>query len=437
MDKIQTKVENLKKEMIENRRYFHSHPETGWFTFFTTAKIASMMKSYGYSLKMGREVVKPEARQGLGTKEAMQRYLERAKGLLSKEEQEFLPVMEDGLTGLVAEIDTGRAGKITAFRFDIDGVDVTESREGAHRPTKEGFGADIDGIMHSCGHDGHITIGLGLAKIISENLDDFNGKFRFIFQTAEEGTRGAVGMEPTGILEGIDYLLGGHIGFQAKKSGGIICGTNKLLATSKFDVHFKGRSAHAAGAPQEGANALLAAAQTSLAMHAITRHADGVTRINVGVLRAGEGRNVIAPNGYIACETRGETTELNEFMYQRCMDIIKGVSIMHGVEYEVKLTGGTSGGDSSKEVTELYEKAALESPYIKNDLIVKEFDFGACEDFAHFMQAVQKAGGKSGYLMIGTDLAAGHHNCSFDFDENALLAGVDVFLRSVYMLNGR
>ncbi|MGB2553869.1 amidohydrolase, partial [Campylobacter sp. MOP51] len=86
--------------------------------------------------------------------------------------------------------------------------------------------------------------------------------------------------------------------------------------------------------PQEGANALLAAAEAALAMHAITRHADGVTRINVGVLRAGEGRNVIAPNGYIACETRGETTELNEFMYQRCMDIIKGVSIMHGVEYD-------------------------------------------------------------------------------------------------------
>ena len=244
-------------------------------------------------------------------------------------------------------------------------------------------------------------------------------------------------MEQAGVLDGVDYLLGGHIGFQAKTSGGIICGTNKLLATSKFDVNFTGRSAHAAGAPQEGANALLAAAQTALAMHGITRHADGVTRINVGVLRAGEGRNVIAPNGYIACETRGETTELNEFMFQKCMDIVAGVAQMYGVQYDVKLTGGTSGGDSSEEITDIYEHAARQSPFIKDELIVRDLNFGACEDFAHFMHAVQKAGGKSGYLMIGTKLAAGHHNGAFDFDESALLSGTDVFLRSAYAINGK
>ena len=437
MDAIGAKVEALKDEMVKNRRFFHSHPETGFFTFFTTAKIASELKKLGYSLKMGREIMKPEARAGLGSEKDKEKYLERAKSLLSADEREFLPVMEDGLTGVVAEIDTGRPGKTLAFRFDIDGVDVTESKDEAHRPFKEGFRADIDGITHACGHDGHITIGLAMAKLIAQNLDDFKGKFRFIFQTAEEGTRGAVPMEQAGVLEGVDYLLGGHIGFQAKTSGGIICGTNKLLATSKFDVNFTGRSAHAAGAPQEGANALLAAAQAALAMHGITRHADGVTRINVGVLRAGEGRNVIAPNGYIACETRGETTELNEFMFQKCMDIVAGVAQMYGVQYDVKLTGGTSGGDSSEEITDIYERAARQSPFIKDELIVRDLNFGACEDFAHFMHAVQKAGGKSGYLMIGTKLAAGHHNGAFDFDESALLSGTDVFLRSAYTINGK
>ena len=126
---------------------------------------------------------------------------------------------------------------------------MTESAEAAHRPCKEGFGSDIAGITHACGHDGHMAMGLALAKLIAKNLDDFNGKFKFIFQTAEEGTRGAVAMEAAGVLEGIEYLLGGHIGFQAETNGGIVCGTNKLLATSKFDVHITGRSAHAAGAP--------------------------------------------------------------------------------------------------------------------------------------------------------------------------------------------
>lgn len=437
MSKADGKAIALKDELVKNRRFFHSHPETGWFTFFTTASIIKKLKEYGYTLKLGREIVKPDAREGLGSKEALDAAIERAKSLLPKEDHHLLDVMEDGLTGVVADIDTGREGPFLAFRFDIDGVDVTESKEDSHRPTKEGFRADIDGITHACGHDGHITIGLALAKIISENIDDFKGKFRFIFQTAEEGTRGAVGMEPTGILDGVDYLLGGHIGFQATEDGGIICGTNKLLATSKFDVIFSGISAHAAGAPQEGANALLAAAEAALAMHGITRHAKGVTRINVGVLRAGEGRNVIAPNAYMACETRGETTELNEFMKKKCYEIVEGVSKIHGVTYEIKGTGGTAGGDSSPEITKLYEKAAAESPYIDNDKIVGDYDFGACEDYAHFMSAVQNKGGKSGYLMIGTKLAAGHHNKAFDFNEDCLVTGVDVFLRATYDLNGK
>ncbi|ASM39111.1 MAG: amidohydrolase [Campylobacter sputorum] len=436
MDKIANMVLSLKDEMIKTRRFFHSHPETGFFTFFTTAVIADKLSKLGYKLKMGREVVKPDARQGLGTKEACEEAIKRAKNLLNDNQIKYLDVMEDGLTGLVAEIDTGRSGKLVAFRFDIDGVDVTESNDDNHRPFKEGFCSDIKGITHACGHDSHITMGLTLAKLIAENLDDFSGKFRFIFQTAEEGTRGAVAMEKAGVCDGIDFLLGAHMGFQADKIGSIICGSNKLLATTKFDVTINGVSAHAAGAPQDGKNALLAASQMALNMHGITRHSDGVTRVNVGVLRAGEGRNVIAPNGYLACETRGETTELNEFMFEKCKDIIKGVSEIYGVSSDIKITGGTAGGDTDKEVSQMIYELAKTSPFITAE-IIKEKDFGACEDFAHFMHTVQKNGGKSGYMMIGTDLKAGHHNSKFDINEGSMLAGVDMFLRASYKLNSK
>lgn len=437
MDTIARKAKALEQELIATRRFFHQHPETGWFTFFTTAQIIKKLTAYGYTLKLGRDIIVPEARQGVGSPEALEEALTRAKNLLDPQDHGLLEVMEDGLTGVVAQLDSGRPGPCLAFRFDIDAVDVTESKDPSHRPVKEGFRADIDGIAHTCGHDGHITIGLGLARLISENIQDLKGTFRFIFQTAEEGTRGAVGMEPAGILEGIDTLLGAHIGFQAKTSSGVICGVNNFLATSKFDVTFTGKAAHAAGAPQEGANALLAAAEAATQMHAITRHAEGVTRINVGVLRAGEGRNVIAPNAFMACETRGVTTELNDFMKEKCMNIIKGVAMIHSVDYNVTKVGGTSGGDSSKAVTALFEKVALASPFVEDEKIVKELDFGACEDFAHFMRAVQQAGGQSGYMMIGAKLEAGHHNQGFDFDEACLVTGVDLFLRAAYELNGK
>lgn len=393
------------------------------------------MAKMGFDVKLGREVVKPEARQGLGSKEDCEKYLKRAKTLLNDEQIKYLDKMEDGLTGLVADIDTGRPGKFVAFRFDIDGVDVTECKDENHRPFKEGFSSDIDGITHACGHDGHITIGLFTAKLISQNLDKFKGKFRFIFQTAEEGTRGAVAMEKAGVVKGVDYLLGGHIGFQATTMRSIICKTDKLLATTKFDVTLTGKSAHASGAPEEGNNALLAASQMALNMYGITRNAKGTTRINVGVLKAGEGRNVIAPNAYLACETRGETTELNEFMKNECEKIVRGVSEIYGVSYDIKITGGTSGGNSDAEVAEIYENAAKESPFIDDDKILTELSFGACEDFAHFMHTVQLQGGKSAYLMIGTTLKAGHHNSKFDFDEDSLLTGVDIFVRSAYEIN--
>ncbi len=132
------------------------------------------------------------------------------------------------------------------------------------------------------------------------------------------------------------YLLGAHIGFQATQSKGVICGVNKFLSTSKFDVTFKGKSAHAAGAPQEGANALLAAAEAAIQMHSITRHSGGTTRINVGKLIAGEGRNVIAPNAFMACETRGVTTETKWFYENKCMNIVEGVAKIHSVDYEVR-----------------------------------------------------------------------------------------------------
>lgn len=435
MSNIHEEVKVLEKELVETRRFFHSHPETGWLTFFTTATIIDKLKKLGYDLKMADEIVSVRHQLGLGNKEQIEQAKKRAKNLLNDDLHYLVDEMKDGLTGVVASIDTNIEGPTTAFRFDIDGVDVTESKDDTHIPFKEGFSSDIEGITHACGHDGHATIGLGLAKLISENKDKFKGKFIFIFQPGEEGCRGAVGMEPTGILNDVDYLIGAHIGFQAKENKGIICGINKFLSTSKFDVYFTGKSAHAAGAPQEGCNALLAASEAAIQMHAITRHADGVTRINVGVLKAGEGRNVIAPNAFMACETRGVTTELNDFMKQKCIDILDGVSKIHSVKYELIETGGTAGGDSSKEITKLFKEAALESPYIEDDLIVEEFDFGACEDFAHFMRTVQKNGGQSGYAMIGTNLAAGHHNKSFDFDENCLVSGLDIFYRLAFKLN--
>lgn len=124
-------------------------------------------------------------------------------------------------------------------------------------------------------------------------------------------------------------------------------------------------------------------------------------------------------------------------MLKRCKDIIKGVSEIYDVQSEITITGGTAGGDSDKEISDMIYELAKISPFIDDDKIIKEKDFGACEDYAHFMHSVQKSGGKSGYVMIGTNLSAGHHNSKFDINEDSMLAGVDLFLRAAYKINSK
>lgn len=437
MKNLKEQVDEVEAQLVKDRRFFHSHPETGWFTFLTSAKIASRLDELGYEVLLGEKIVKKDARFGLGNSEALQSAKERAKKILSEKEQQYLEFMEDGLTGVVGIIDTKIEGPVTAFRFDIDGVDVKESVDENHKPFRDGFRADIDSVTHACGHDGHIAIGLGVAKLIKENISNFKGKFKLIFQTAEEGTRGAYAMSEAGVVNDVNYLFGAHIGFQAKRSGGIICATTKFLATTKFDVTFKGVSAHAAGAPQDGNNALLAASQCALNMHQISRHSNGVTRINVGVLKAGSGRNVIAEDGFLACETRGETTELNNYMYKQCENIINGICEIYQVKAQITKVGATAGGDSDEFSQNLVYKVALVSPFINKEAIVKSADLGACEDFSHLMNEVQRNGGKSGYMMIGSKLSAGHHNSCFDFDESSMKVGVDIFLRVAKELNSK
>ena len=181
-----------------------------------------------------------------------------------------------------------------------------------HRPFKEGFNSLHHNEMHACGHDGHVTVGLAVAKLIADNKDSMAGTIKLVFQPAEEGVRGARAMVAKGIVDDADYMFGGHIGFKATVSGTIVCLTGGLLATTKLDAHFKGMSSHAGAAPEEGRNALLAAAAASVAMHSISRHGQGASRINVGVLQAGTGRNVLPDVALIKMETRGANSVRSE-----------------------------------------------------------------------------------------------------------------------------
>ncbi|MDW7669946.1 MAG: amidohydrolase, partial [Bacillota bacterium] len=271
---------------------------------------------------------------------------------------------------------------------------------------------------------GHITIGLGLAKWLSENTNLWSGSIKLIFQPAEEGVKGAKSMVAAGILDDRDYFLSGHIGiFNGEDT--LYTNIGDFLSTSKFDVYFKGKSVHAGMSPHNGRNALLAASSSALQLHAISRHGEGVTRINVGRIEAGSGRNVIADEGKLVLETRGETAELNEYMVNEMYRIIEGMAKVYDVQYEFKNMGAATKANSSEELSKIAGVVGKDAGFL--EIIEKAKSIGGSEDASFMMKRVEELGGKSLYMVFGTKLAAEHHNRSFDFDEGILRKAVAVF----------
>ena len=210
-----------------------------------------------------------------------------------------------------------------------------------------------------------------------------------------------------------------------------------FLATSKFDAFIYGAPAHAGGSPEGGHNALLAAATAVLNLYAIPRHSKGATRVNVGRLNAGTGRNVIPDRAHLAIETRGLTSELNDHMYNYAMRILDNATAMHGCTFETKHMGAARSGESTPELVERLRSVAEK---ISDFTVVAEGnrEGGGSEDYTYMMERVQQNGGQATFVSIVADInGAGHHTFEFDFDETALKGAVKLFIFSALDIMGK
>lgn len=427
MMKLLKGLESLDEELIELRRDFHRYPESGWLEYRTSAKIGSLLESYGYKVFVGKEAVHSVARMGVPNEEVLKFHEERA--ISEGVDPKWIDLMKGGHTGVVGVIESPNPGPVIALRFDIDSLDILESNADHHIPAQKGFRSLHEGMMHACGHDGHAAIGLGVAKLLMENLDQIHGEVRLLFQPAEEGVRGAKAMVEKGWLDGVDFFYSGHIAFQSFNLGEIVATVGGFLATTKLDVTFKGQSAHAGDKPEIGKNALLAAASSSLHLHGISRHSQGKTRINVGKLCAGSSRNAIPDHATMAIETRGETTNLNEYMTKEAINIIENIAKTYGVECEWKVVGQAPGARSNEELIPFIQSAIKAVPGVTS--IVSHMDLNGSEDAVYMINRVQEQGGKASYLLFGSPIRAGHHDPLFDMNEKVLKLGSEVLTRLV------
>ena len=410
--------EKRERELVALRRDLHKYPESAWTEFRTSSIVAEHLSRLGYDLKIGLDTVELSAVMGRPSEEEIDAHLARAK------EQGGHAAWIDKMSrypGVVGVLKTGRPGPVISLRFDMDCVDVGEDESEEHRPVKEGFASVNALLMHSCGHDAHTAIGLVLAQVLADKKETLRGEIRLIFQPGEEGCRGAYAMTRKGLVDGSDYFLAMHIG-GGVPSGVFGLNTRGYLCTTKFDATFTGKPAHAAGAPHEGHNALLAAATAALGLHGIAPHAQGDMRVNVGVLNAGTGRNVIAGSALLKAETRGETQEISDYVYNRAQEILKGAAAMYETQVEIKKMGEgtTASGDAG--LIDKVRKAILKCDCFKE--IRETVPGGGSEDATWMMRRMQETGGQATYMALGAEIAAPHHNGSFDIDESSMILGV-------------
>lgn len=417
----------LEKELISIRRDLHMHPEVGWTEFRTTVKIIEELEKLNIPFIYGKEIHSREHMYGLPSKEELEEAKERAIKETGRED--LVKNIEGGYTGCIAFFEGKNEGPTTALRVDIDCNSVGESTDKNHVPNKLGFASIYKDRMHACGHDGHTAIGVGIAKILAKNLDKLNGKVILIFQPAEEGTRGAYSMVNTDFLKGVNYMLGTHLGLTAKELGRVVVGSKGFLSSTKLDVTMEGKTAHAAAYPELGRNALLAASTAATNLYAIPRHSKGVSRINVGVLNAGTGRNIIPGEAYMQLETRGGSIEINDYMQEYAVNICESAAKMHGCSCNTEIVGITASTECDEEFTEFIVKRAKELEEI--DRIETGLNFGAGEDVAFMMNYVMDRGGKATHILVGCDLVSIHHNEDFDFNEDALLIAVKLLVNSI------
>ncbi|KAA9298039.1 MULTISPECIES: amidohydrolase [Aerococcus] len=411
----------LAQELSTMRRHYHRFPEPAWMEYQTSISIISHLKALGYEVKYGKSIHNPDCMMGQPKKDLAQAYAATINQEVDFDIQDILA----GYTGAVCELDTKRPGPSIAMRFDIDGLAIKESKSKNHLPNRYGFASKRKGYMHACGHDGHITVGLYLAKWLKDHQDQLTGKYLLIFQPAEEGVKGGKSMVNTGLVDGYDYFLSGHIGMGAPADS-VTIGTDGFLATTKTDIQFSGLSAHAGASPEKGHNAILAAASALLNLETLPQYSTGAARVNVGKIQGGAGRNIIANACRLEMETRGSSSAINDHLNKRVKEVVAGAAMQYQCKYQLQQVGEAPALNHRDQAfyQELHE--VLNQADVNNSI---GFHFGASEDVVFFMNRVAELGGKACFFLFGSQLAKvnGHHNSQFDFEESVLVTMVETY----------
>lgn len=391
--KIDQQAAQVEGRVIEWRRWFHEHPELSNREVNTGARIAELLKSFGLEVKY--------------------------------------PVAK---TGVVALLRGAKPGPVVALRADIDALPISErnSLPFASKATTT-FADRETGVMHACGHDGHMAILLGVAQVLSNMKASLSGTVKFIFQPAEEGAPvgeegGAVLMIKEGVLENpkVDAIFGLHL--QAMVPAGEINykAGSFMAAVDGVTIDVQGRGAHGAS-PWDGVDPIVLSGQIVGALQTIISRQLDLTRgaavLTIGTMHAGIRRNIIPENAIMEGTIRTFDSTMQREMHERIVRTATKVAESAGGRADVVIQKGYPAVINDATLAQWAGPSLVRSAGAKNVRITPAVTMA--EDFSFFQEKIPGL-----FLFLGAypeghpDKPPVHHTADFMINEKVLVVGV-------------
>ncbi len=383
---INWEIDQIRDWLIHVRRDLHMYPELSTEEFRTKEKIIKYLKEMGIPFR--------EFKQH---------------------------------NGIEALIEGDQEGKTVALRADMDALPITDIKQVAYKSREVGK-------MHACGHDAHMTVQLGAARILKKSSHLLKGNVKLIFQPAEETVGGAKPMIEDGVLENpvVDMIFGLHVTPEIA-SGSIGVRYGQMNASSDaIRITLKGRSCHGAY-PHKGIDAIALAGYAITALQTVvSRNTDPreAAVITLGVIKGGELANIIADRVELTGTIRTLEEKLRAQTLERIELLMKGVTEGMGGGYDIELQEGYPTLINHKAAVDIIKENGIELLGLDKVVEIGKASMGV-EDFAYFLQQVPGA-----FFRLGSgnpEKNASHpgHNNMFDIDEDCLAVGVKLQVMNV------
>ena len=389
MRSIHEDARNLFDYTRSLRRDFHRFPELGFQENRTSTIIARELDSLGLEVKTGI-----------------------------------------GKTGVVALLEGGKPGPVILLRFDMDALPIQEM-------TDVDYISKNPGVMHACGHDGHIAVGLTTARILNDHRSELLGIIKFIFQPAEEGLGGAESMIADGVLDKPepDIALALHLWNEMPLGWFGITPGSMMAAGDIFHIRIHGKGGHGA-LPHLANDPVLTAANVITALQTIvSRNVSPLQTavVSVTVINGGEAYNVIPPWVDLQGTIRTFEPQVRERVLEKFVLIVEGIAGAMGCRAEIDVKELTPAVINDPRISGYI--STLASQLFPTCTIETSIRTMVSEDMAYILQKIPGCMFFVGSANSEKGFNAAHHHPNFNFDEQALTYATTLITSSVLKIS--